>query len=68
VANTLGVEPQHLLAEASLADDLAVDGGERFTPVTLPDGRRTYRLEADLTLGRIFAAEVHNKVHVPDGD
>ncbi len=39
----------------------------RFTPITLLDGRRTYRLEAELTLGRILAAEVNNKVHVPDG-
>ena len=39
----------------------------RFTPITLPDGQRTYRLEAEVTLGRILTAEVNNKVHVPDG-
>jgi hypothetical protein len=39
----------------------------RFTPITLPDGQRTYRLEAELTLGRILTAQVNNKVHVPDG-
>lgn len=39
----------------------------RFTPITLPDGQRTYRLEAELTLGRAFTTEVNNKVHVPDG-
>ena len=39
----------------------------RFTPISLPDGQRTYRLEAELTLGRILATEVNNKVSVPDG-
>jgi DNA invertase Pin-like site-specific DNA recombinase len=39
----------------------------RFTPITLPDGQRTDRLEAELTLGRILTAEVNHKVHVPDG-
>ena len=39
----------------------------RFTPIALPDGARTYRLEAELTLGRILTAEVNNKVNVPDG-
>ncbi|MCC6766163.1 MAG: recombinase family protein [Deltaproteobacteria bacterium] len=39
----------------------------RFTPISLPDGQRTYRLEAELTLGRVLAAEVNNKVSVPDG-
>jgi hypothetical protein len=32
-----------------------------------PDGSKTYRLEAELTLGRVLAAEVNNKVYVPDG-
>lgn len=39
----------------------------RFTPITLPDDRRTYRLEAQITLDRVLAAEVNNKGHVPDG-
>jgi hypothetical protein len=38
----------------------------RFTPITLPDGQRTYRLEAELTLRRILTSEVNNKVYVSD--
>ncbi len=39
----------------------------RFTPSTLDDGQRTYRLEAEITLGRVLTAGGCNKVHVPDG-
>ena len=38
-----------------------------FTPTDSPDGKRTYRLEADLTLGGILPSAACSKVHVPDG-
>ncbi len=42
-------------------------GRVQFTPTALADGRGTYRLEAELTLGKMLSPEASSKVHVPDG-
>ena len=42
-------------------------GKVRFTPVDLGAGTRTYRFEANLSLGRLGAAVAQNDGDVPDG-
>jgi len=39
----------------------------RFTPTELPSGERTYRFDANLSLGRLFGSVAQNSVGVPDG-
>jgi site-specific DNA recombinase len=41
-------------------------GRVKFTPMELGDGRRTYELEAELTLGKVLSA-VAQTCNVPDG-
>jgi hypothetical protein len=53
-----------LAARQALATIL--DGKLKFTPVMAAD-IRTYRFEAQLTLGRILATARQNRVDVPDG-
>ncbi len=55
----------HVAARQALATIL--DGKVRFTPIDLGSDTRTYRFEAQLTLGRIRGATRQNNGDVPDG-
>ena len=55
----------HVAARRALATILS--GKVRFTPVELAPETRTYRFEANLTLGRILGATRQNNGDVPDG-
>ncbi len=44
-----------------------LEGKVLFTPIELTPDTRTYRFEANLTLGRILGATRQNGVDVPDG-
>ena len=39
----------------------------RFTPTELSSGERTYRFDANLSLGQLFGSVAQNSVFVPDG-
>lgn len=49
------------------APPTAGSGKVQFTPIALAPDTRTYRFEANLTLGRILGATTQNRVD-PDGD
>jgi hypothetical protein len=63
LGDVLSSEP--ILARQALAEMLA--DKVRFTPVDLGGGTRTYRFEANLSLGRIGGGVAQNDVDVPDG-
>lgn len=44
-----------------------LDGKVQFTPIALEPNTRTYRFEANLTLGRILGATQQNNGDVPNG-
>jgi hypothetical protein len=56
-----------LLVSYSSIDRSAVVNRVKFTPTTVADGQRTYRLEAEIALGQITSLVRENDVSVPEG-